>query len=282
MNNGRAFEELCAEKLMRDGWTVSHTPTSGDQGADLIAVRGQTSIAIQCKDHALPVGNKAVQEAFSSKAYYGTKFAAVVSSNGFTNAAFELATKTEVLLSPVNNIVGLKFVTSAHIHEESNLKEGAVDRTLENDMSLVISASDAQAEIFRALRLVEDQVELSASAQLFLSKLDDESCNGSGEIDAQSFIYMLKIADTALTSQVELTPNNLSFIRASEDAKVQALELRENEIEYWELLGDKAIEVQNALQDYLKLAFIQIFLAGVSALGGTDLSEDFHFPNRNV
>src|SRR6056297_526073 len=109
MNNGRAFENECAIRLMQDGWTVSTTKTVGDQGADLVATRGKISVSIQCKDYAKPVGNKAIQEAYSAKSYYGTDSSAVISRNGFTQSAQLLAEKTAVHLLSLDAIEGLKF-----------------------------------------------------------------------------------------------------------------------------------------------------------------------------
>jgi len=46
-----------------------------------------------------PAGVKAVQEAAAARAHYGTDFAVVCSSGGFTDAAINLATSAEVMLS---------------------------------------------------------------------------------------------------------------------------------------------------------------------------------------
>ncbi|PCH61801.1 MAG: hypothetical protein COC19_04140, partial [SAR86 cluster bacterium] len=90
------FERKCAELLKKYGWDAITTKKSGDQGADIIAIKNGKSVAIQCKLHSKPVGNKAVQEALSGKLFNSVGYAAVVASNGFTYSAKQLAQKTDV------------------------------------------------------------------------------------------------------------------------------------------------------------------------------------------
>ena len=95
------FEEKCAEELSRVGWSTRVTSGSGDQGIDVLAEKRSVRVVIQCKLYNKPVGNKAVQEAISGKAYEKADYAAVVAPNGFTKSAKELAQRDGVfLLSP--------------------------------------------------------------------------------------------------------------------------------------------------------------------------------------
>lgn len=95
------FEEKCAEELSRVGWSTRVTSGSGDQGIDVLAEKRSVRVVIQCKLYNKPVGNKAVQEAISGKAYEKADYAAVVAPNGFTRSAKELAQRDGVfLLSP--------------------------------------------------------------------------------------------------------------------------------------------------------------------------------------
>ena len=67
---GYEFEHFCADLLKKNGFRkVSVTPASGDQGVDIIAVRGTARYAIQCKRYASPLGNKPVQEVYTGKAF---------------------------------------------------------------------------------------------------------------------------------------------------------------------------------------------------------------------
>ena len=70
----------------------------GDQGVDILAVRNGKTYAIQCKNYADMVGNKAVQEAYAGAQYYGCDIPVVVCPTDFTIPAQELAESTGVEL----------------------------------------------------------------------------------------------------------------------------------------------------------------------------------------
>jgi restriction system protein len=93
-----AFERWCATELEKCGWIASVTKASGDQGADVLAQKEDKSIILQCKLYSSPVGNRAVQEAFSAQRHYAAHRSAVVSNASYTKSAQELARTTRVLL----------------------------------------------------------------------------------------------------------------------------------------------------------------------------------------
>ena len=94
----RDFEAHCADVLNCLGWVASLTRASGDQGVDVIARKGNVSLAVQCKLYSGPVGNKAVQEVAAGRKHYSVDYAIVVSDAGFTASARALATTNNVLL----------------------------------------------------------------------------------------------------------------------------------------------------------------------------------------
>jgi restriction system protein len=96
--SGRHYETLCLNILQAQGWIVTATPVTGDQGADLIADLAGKRVVIQCKFYSKPVGNKAVQEAYAARGFHGGDHAAVVSNNSFTRSARQLAQANDVLL----------------------------------------------------------------------------------------------------------------------------------------------------------------------------------------
>ncbi|CAI3931616.1 Endonuclease [Commensalibacter papalotli (ex Botero et al. 2024)] len=92
------YEAYCAELLRLKGWDADVTTASGDQGADVIAVKNGITFIIQCKLYSKPVGNKAVQEVNAAKIFYHAHYAAVVSNAAYTISARQLAASTEVTL----------------------------------------------------------------------------------------------------------------------------------------------------------------------------------------
>lgn len=92
------YELHCAHVLRECGWKAEVMGGSGDQGVDVIAERGKTRIAIQCKKYSRSVGNKAVQEVIGGQMMYRAQAAVVVSNASYTRGAQELARMTRVLL----------------------------------------------------------------------------------------------------------------------------------------------------------------------------------------
>jgi hypothetical protein len=97
-NDGHDYEHWCSRKIEEQGWSVVVTKASGDQGVDVIASRDSITVAVQCKRYTTPIGNKAVQEAFSGAKHYNADVAAVIGTGGFTASAQDLARATNVIL----------------------------------------------------------------------------------------------------------------------------------------------------------------------------------------
>jgi restriction system protein len=119
VDNPAAFERWCANELTKIGWHADVTRATGDQGADVVARKGPETIVLQCKLYNSPVGNKAVQEAFSARRHYGMRRAAVVSNSQYTKSARELANTTGVLL-----------LHSSDLGQLDNLLSGSSNREL--------------------------------------------------------------------------------------------------------------------------------------------------------
>lgn len=96
---GHEFEHFCAKLLKLNGYhNVEVTRGSGDQGIDILAEKDDIKYGIQCKCYSSDIGNKAVQEAFSGKSYYGCHVAVVLTNRHFTRSAKDLADSNHVLL----------------------------------------------------------------------------------------------------------------------------------------------------------------------------------------
>ena len=96
--DGVEYEQFCKSILEEAGWVVEDTPTSGDQGVDLIASIEDLRVCIQCKCFAKPVGNKAVQEVAAGMIHWNGTHAVVVGKSGFTKSAQNLAGSNKVIL----------------------------------------------------------------------------------------------------------------------------------------------------------------------------------------
>lgn len=96
---GHDFEYFCADLLRKKGFLeVEVTKGSGDYGVDILAEKDGVTYAIQCKCYGVPVGVKAVQEAYAGRDYYDRMVGAVMTNQYFTSPAVEAAKKLKILL----------------------------------------------------------------------------------------------------------------------------------------------------------------------------------------
>ena len=116
---GFEFEEYMAQVLKDNGFRhVEETVECGDQGVDILAVRGGKTYAIQCKNYAGAVGNAAVQEAYAGAQYYGCDIPVVVCPTDFTIPARELAESTGVELWDGERLSHMMRVSGRRPHHD--------------------------------------------------------------------------------------------------------------------------------------------------------------------
>lgn len=254
INKGLSFEAECAALLELHGWEVSMTKASGDQGADILASTGNVTVAIQCKNRLEPAGNRSVQEAISGKYYYGTKFSAVISTNGYTNAAIELAERSGVFLLVPAGIKKLKDEIGSNSGGEI-AKNVFKENGPYSKLHKIRCSSEAQAEIFRAAQLVSGQTSTRVGAIEFLSVLDQNTFFGSGVIATADFFFLLFLANAAFTTVFPKTEKNIIYLRNSEDLSVRKLAELKKPFEYWRLLGKNAKSVQEEFRMYVVSCF---------------------------
>ena len=96
---GEEFEVYCKKLLELRGFQdVRLTPGSHDYGIDIFAEKDGIKYAIQCKCYNDTVGIKAVQEAYSGKAFYDCMVGVVMTNQAISSPAKEFAEKLNVLL----------------------------------------------------------------------------------------------------------------------------------------------------------------------------------------
>ena len=96
--SGEEFENFVSFLFNNLGYNATNTKLSGDQGIDVIAKKGLTTVAIQAKCYSKPVGNHAIMEAVAGAKYYKADKTMVVTNSTFTKSARELAECNNVIL----------------------------------------------------------------------------------------------------------------------------------------------------------------------------------------
>ncbi len=96
MSNWRTFEQDIGEFVGHFGYEGEVTKASGDGGTDVIAKRGNRTVAIQCKLYQGSVGSKAVQMLLAAQRLYGATDFILITTGKFTREALELGRKADV------------------------------------------------------------------------------------------------------------------------------------------------------------------------------------------
>lgn len=102
--SGDQFECFTADLFRAMGHQAVVLGGADDQGVDVIVNRCGKRVAVQCKNHKRPVGNRPVQEVYAGAKYHRCVEACVVAPAGYTRGAIALASSTGVSLYDANSV----------------------------------------------------------------------------------------------------------------------------------------------------------------------------------
>src|SRR5215217_3244903 len=102
--SGAQFEVFTADLFTALGHHAVVLGGAGDQGVDVIVNRRGERVAVQCKNHSRPVGNRPVQEVYAGACHHRCVEAWVVAPAGYTSGARDLAKSTGVSLYDASTI----------------------------------------------------------------------------------------------------------------------------------------------------------------------------------
>ena len=104
---GEEFERQLATLFRTMGYQVRLTPTSGDQGVDLILWKDGKTTVVQCKGQKSPVGPAVVRELFGSMHAFRADRAILACTGGFTRGVKEFARSKPIDLIAANELASL-------------------------------------------------------------------------------------------------------------------------------------------------------------------------------
>ncbi|GAH12882.1 unnamed protein product, partial [marine sediment metagenome] len=144
--DGVSFEKFIALMFTLRGYKVEFTPSTADQGVDLIAVRNQERIAIQCKRWDDRVGSEAIYEVFTGKTIYKCTKGILITTASLTPQAEKMANELDIGCWDKDSIEALceecveKWDDAADIIERfaSNKKLRVQDRFSSQDTEKVL------------------------------------------------------------------------------------------------------------------------------------------------
>lgn len=106
---GNQFEEYVGTLFASQGYSVKHTPVSGDYGADVVLKKGQDVIVVQAKRYKSRVGVKAVQEVIPAIKMYKATDAWVITNSTYTKQALTLAKHNQVRMIDREELIRLSI-----------------------------------------------------------------------------------------------------------------------------------------------------------------------------
>jgi HJR/Mrr/RecB family endonuclease len=102
--SGAQFEDFTADLFRAMGHQAVVLGGAGDQGVDVIVNPRGKRVAVQCKNHKRPVGNRPVQEVYAGARHHRCTEAYVVAPAGYTRGAIALASSTGVSLYDADTV----------------------------------------------------------------------------------------------------------------------------------------------------------------------------------
>lgn len=122
--DGRDFEIFVEKLYSLQGYKTKLTPTTGDQGIDVIAAKNGQKYGIQVKRYDGAVGNAAVQEVIAGKIYHNCDYGIVITNSTFTKSAIQLA-ESEGSIELIDRAKLKKLIYESHL---SFAKQSSLER----------------------------------------------------------------------------------------------------------------------------------------------------------
>ena len=102
------FEHEIASLYARHGYRTTVTPSSGDQGIDIVLDNDAGKAIVQCKRHRNPIGPAVVRELYGALVASNAQSAILVCTGGFTKGVYEFARGKSITLVDLNGILELE------------------------------------------------------------------------------------------------------------------------------------------------------------------------------
>lgn len=120
---GKDLEMVVANFFSKLGWQVKFTPTVGDGGVDLIMLKSNQKVLVQCKGLKGKTGVSVVRDAAGVNSLKKPSQFIVISPNGFTSGSIEFAKKSKITLMDWKSLSNL----AKEYIQKLNLQNSSVD-----------------------------------------------------------------------------------------------------------------------------------------------------------
>jgi restriction system protein len=103
--DGKDFEKELGNLFSSQGYLVEFTPSTGDQGSDLVLRKGGIKTIVQCKAHSKPVGPAVARDLYGTLVASRADLAILASTSGFTKGVHLFAKGKRMQLLSLNDII---------------------------------------------------------------------------------------------------------------------------------------------------------------------------------
>ncbi len=120
--SGPEFERELGTLYRRIGYQVQLTPSSGDEGIDLVLMKGGKRTLVQCKSHRRPVGPAVARELYGALIHFGADSAILACTGGFTRGVNEFVRDKPIALVSASELAALGDIVSSGSATEKRLE----------------------------------------------------------------------------------------------------------------------------------------------------------------
>lgn len=106
--SGIKFEEELSALYEKNGFDVYLTPTTGDDGVDIILRKDGKKIIVQCKAHKNPVGVEPARALYGALMHLKADNAILASRSGFTSGVFNFVRNKPITLVSLDEIIKMQ------------------------------------------------------------------------------------------------------------------------------------------------------------------------------
>ncbi len=106
--DGYEFERQVAKVFELHGFIAKVTRGSGDEGVDIVLLKGGQKGVVQCKAHGKAVSPGTIRDMYGAMHHFKANYAVVVSSNGFTGGSKTFASDKPVILLDVSDLIAIQ------------------------------------------------------------------------------------------------------------------------------------------------------------------------------
>ena len=103
--SGTGFERELGTLYEQFGYQVESTPTSGDEGVDLVLIKDGKKTVVQCKAHKAPVGPAIARELYGSLMHFEADSAILACTGGFTSGVRDFVREKPIELISASELV---------------------------------------------------------------------------------------------------------------------------------------------------------------------------------